>query len=122
MKPLADSMRPQELSEVAGQRELCGEDGILTRVLASGTIPNMIFYGPPGVGKTTVAGILAKKTDKKLYRLNGTTAGTGDIKEIVSELGTMLAPNGVCLLYTSGVSGKCCAGAGCLLSMRRKRQ
>ena len=98
MKPLADSMRPQELSEVAGQRELCGEDGILTRVLASGTIPNMIFYGPPGVGKTTVAGILAKKTDKKLYRLNGTTAGTGDIKEIVSELGTMLAPNGV-LLY-----------------------
>ena len=70
----------------------------LRNIIEGGTIPNMIFYGPSGIGKTTVAGIIAAKTNKRLHRLNGTTASTKDIKEIVDELDTMIAPNGV-LLY-----------------------
>ncbi len=98
MTPLADLMRPKALSEIAGQEHLCGKNGILTKLLASENIPNLIFYGPPGIGKTTAANIIADTTKKKLVKLNGTTAGTADIKAVVDELDTMLAPNGV-LLY-----------------------
>ena len=97
-QPLADALRPQELSEVCGQRHILGESGLLRRIVGSGQIPNMIFYGPSGVGKTTVANIIANKTQRKLCRLNATTASSADIKEIYSQLGTFLAPNGV-LLY-----------------------
>ncbi len=97
-QPLADALRPQELSEVCGQRHILGENGLLRRIVGSGQIPNMIFYGPSGVGKTTVANIIANKTQRKLCRLNATTASSADIKEIYSQLGTFLAPNGV-LLY-----------------------
>lgn len=98
MKPLADSIRPQSLDDVVGQSHLVGKDGIIRKIAQSGNIPNMIFYGPPGVGKTTVATILARMTDKKLFKLNGTSAGSGDIREIISELDTFMAPDGV-LLY-----------------------
>ena len=97
-RPLADEIRPETLDEVVGQKHILGKDGLLRRIIESGNIPNMIFYGPSGVGKTTVASIVAKATNRTLYKLNATTAGISDIKSIISELDTMLAPNGV-LLY-----------------------
>ena len=97
-QPLADLLRPQTLDEVYGQEHILGEGGILRRLVDSGKIPNMIFYGPSGTGKTTVAQIIAKQTNRTLYQLNATTASTADIKQIVAELDTFMAPNGV-LLY-----------------------
>jgi len=97
-RPLADELRPQTLDEVYGQTHILGPGALLRRIIDSGNIPNMIFYGPSGVGKTTVANIIAKQTHRKLCRLNATTASSNDIKEIVSQLDTFLAPEGV-LLY-----------------------
>ena len=97
-QPLADELRPRELSEVYGQDHILGEGAILRRIIESGTVPNLIFYGPSGTGKTTVANIIAEKTRRKLFKLNATTASTADVKAIVSQLDTMLTPNGV-LLY-----------------------
>ena len=97
-QPLADILRPTTLDQVYGQEHILGEGAILRRLIESGNIPNMIFYGPSGTGKTTVANIIAEKTQRKLFKLNATTASTADIKEIVSQLDTFLAPNGV-LLY-----------------------
>ncbi|MCI8422443.1 MAG: replication-associated recombination protein A [Lawsonibacter sp.] len=97
-RPLADEIRPQTLDEVVGQRHILGVDGLLRRVIEGGTIPNLIFYGPSGTGKTTVANIIAQRTNRPLHRLNATTASIGDIKEIMADIGTLLAPEGV-LLY-----------------------
>ena len=97
-QPLADLLRPQSLDEVYGQEHILGEGAILRRLIDSGNIPNLVFYGPSGTGKTTVANIIAKQTNRTLYKLNATTASTADIKDIVSQLDTFLAPNGV-LLY-----------------------
>lgn len=97
-QPLADLLRPTTLDEVFGQEHILGEGAILRRLIASGNVPNMVFYGPSGTGKTTVANIIAQQTNRTLYKLNATTASTADIKEIVSQLDTFLAPNGV-LLY-----------------------
>lgn len=97
-QPLADRIRPDDISLVCGQKHILGEGKPLRNIIERGDIPNMIFYGPSGIGKTTIARIIAAKTNKRLHRLNGTTASTKDIKEIVDELDTMLAPNGV-LLY-----------------------
>ena len=97
-QPLADLLRPTTLDEVYGQEHILGENAILRRLINSGKIPNMVFYGPSGTGKTTVANIIAKQTNRTLYKLNATTASTADIKEIVSQLDTFMAPNGV-LLY-----------------------
>ncbi len=97
-QPLADLLRPNTLDEVFGQEHILGEGAILRRLIDSGNIPNMIFYGPSGTGKTTVANIIAKQTNRTLYQLNATTASTADIKNIVAELDTFMAPNGV-LLY-----------------------
>jgi len=97
-QPLADLLRPQTLSDVFGQDHILGEGAVLRRLINSGNIPNMIFYGPSGTGKTTVAQIIAKQTNRTLYQLNATTASTADIKNIVSQLDTFMAPNGV-LLY-----------------------
>jgi len=97
-QPLADLLRPQTLDEVFGQEHILGKGAILRRLIDSGKIPNMIFYGPSGTGKTTVANIIAKQTNRTLYKLNATTASTADVKEIVAQLDTFLAPNGV-LLY-----------------------
>ena len=97
-QPLADLLRPTTLDEVYGQEHILGKNAILRRLIDSGKIPNMVFYGPSGTGKTTVANIIAKQTNRTLYKLNATTASTADIKEIVSQLDTFMAPNGV-LLY-----------------------
>ena len=96
--PLADKVRPKTVDEVAGQRHLLGEGKILRRIIESRKIPNLIFYGPSGVGKTTVANIIAAESGKKLCYLNATVASTADIKEIIGSIGSLDAANGI-LLY-----------------------
>ena len=96
--PLAERLRPRTLDEIVGQRHLLGPGKPLRRIIESGEIPNMVFYGPPGVGKTTLASIIAARTSRKLVRMNGTTATTADIREVVNQLDTLAAPNGI-LLY-----------------------
>ncbi|MBQ3134351.1 MAG: replication-associated recombination protein A [Oscillospiraceae bacterium] len=97
-RPLADEIRPETLDDVVGQSHILGKDGLLRRIIESGSIPNLIFYGPSGTGKTTVANIIAKQTNRPLHRLNATTASISDIKAIMEEIGTFMAPEGV-LLY-----------------------
>ena len=96
--PLADRLRPEKIEDMVGQKHLLAEGMPLRNILNSGTLPNLIFYGPSGTGKTTLAKIIANTTNRKLHKLNGTNASTADIKEIVSELYTLAAPNGI-LLY-----------------------
>ena len=96
--PLADRLRPQKIEEVAGQKHLLAEGKVLRRIIDSGNVPNLIFYGPSGVGKTTVANIIASTCGKKLHYLNATTASTSDIKEIINTIGTIEAQGGI-LLY-----------------------
>ena len=98
MRPLADEIRPLDLDEVVGQKHILGPGGLLRRIIESGNIPNMVFYGPSGTGKTTVANIIARRTDRTLRRLNATNASLSDIKSIIGELDTLLTPGGV-LLY-----------------------
>ena len=97
-KPLADKMRPECFDDVVGQRHLVGKDGILRRLTENGRVPNMIFFGPPGTGKTTVANIIAKASGMQLYKLNATTASLSDIKEVISGTDNVFSSNGT-LLY-----------------------
>ncbi len=96
--PLADRLRPQSLDEIVGQKHLLGKDKPLRKIIESGTIPNLIFYGPSGVGKTTLANYIARKTNRMFKKLNGTTASTADIKEVFASTDTLMGLNGV-LLY-----------------------
>ena len=95
--PLADRMRPERLDDIAGQRHLFANGAPLRRIIESGVVPNLIFYGPPGTGKTTSARIIAKTAGKRLHTLNGTSATTGDIKDVISEINTIAAPGGLIL-------------------------
>ena len=97
-RPLADEIRPKSLDEVVGQKHLLGPRSMLRRMIESGTAANMIFYGPPGTGKTTIANLIAAQTNKQLYKLNATTASISDIKDILANVGTLMAPGGI-LLY-----------------------
>ncbi len=96
--PLADRIRPKNLNEISGQRHLFSQGAVLRNIIESGNIPNLIFYGPSGTGKTTVARIIAAATNKRLHILNGTSASLSDVKEVISEINTIAAPNGL-LLY-----------------------
>ncbi len=98
MRPLSDILRPETIEEMVGQQHLLGEGKLLRAIADNGEIPNMIFYGPSGVGKTTLARILSAKSNRKLYKLNATTASISDIKEIINDINPFTAPNG-CLLY-----------------------
>ena len=97
-RPLADEIRPKTLDEVVGQRHLLAPGAVLRRLIESGTDANMVFYGPSGTGKTTIANIIAEKTNKALYRLNATTASLQDVKAIMADADTLMAPGGI-LLY-----------------------
>lgn len=96
-QPLADELRPKTLDDVVGQGNILGPKGILRRMIEGGTIPNMIFYGPSGTGKTTVAEIAAARIHRPFYRLNATTASLSEVKAIMEDVGTLLAPEGVVL-------------------------
>lgn len=96
--PLADRLRPQTIDDIVGQHHLLDTGRPLRNIIESGQIPNMVFYGPSGVGKTTLASIIAKQTNRTFRKLNGTTASTSDIKEIFSELDGFSGMNGI-LLY-----------------------
>ncbi|MBR5991340.1 MAG: AAA family ATPase, partial [Clostridia bacterium] len=96
--PLADRLRPETLDDIVGQPHLLGKGKALRNIIESGDIPNLIFYGPSGIGKTTLANIIAKETSKRLYKLNATTASINDIRDIIADVDTLMAPNGI-LLY-----------------------
>lgn len=97
-QPLADRMRPKNFEEIAGQAHLVGKNGILRKLTENKRIPNMIFFGPPGTGKTTVANIIASMSDMQLYKLNATTASIADIKEVINSAENVFSGNGT-LLY-----------------------
>lgn len=96
--PLAERIRPKTLDDIVGQTHLLGENKPLRRIIESGKIPNMIFYGPSGVGKTTVARMIANNANMTMHKLNGTSASIADIKQIVAETETLSGINGI-LLY-----------------------
>ncbi len=96
--PLADRMRPQTIEDMVGQHHLLDEGRALRRIIESGRVPNLIFYGPSGVGKTTLARMIAERADMRLHKLNGTTASAADIKSVVSEVDTLAGVGGI-LLY-----------------------
>ena len=95
--PLAERIRPKTLEDVVGQKHLLSEGKPLRRIIDSGRIPNMIFYGPSGTGKTTVARIIAESTKMSLFKLNGTNACTDDIRQVIAETNTFDGCNGVLL-------------------------
>ena len=97
-QPLADRCRPKDFSEIVGQSHLFGEKGSVTRMVERGYMTNMIFWGPPGTGKTTAAGIIAAQSGMRFHRLNATSASTADVKQVICETGSLIGSNGI-LLY-----------------------
>ena len=97
-RPLADIMRPTSLEDMVGQEHLLKEGSVFRNALNNKKVPNMIFYGPPGTGKTTIANIIAQKSNLSLYKLNGTSASTDDIKKVIGEINSLFNNKGI-LLY-----------------------
>lgn len=96
--PLADKLRPKNISEVVGQGHIIGKDKVINNMIDNKYFPNMIFFGPPGIGKTTVAEIISRVALKKFFKINATNSSLEDIKKIIREVGTLEAKNGI-LLY-----------------------
>ena len=97
-KPLADRMRPQNFDQIVGQSHLVAKNGVLRKLINAGRIPNMVFFGPPGTGKTTIANIIASSSGMQLHKLNATTATLSDVKEVISSTDNLFSNNGT-LLY-----------------------
>ena len=97
-KPLADFLRPESIDEMVGQHHLLDKGSVFRKSIEAGHVNNMVFYGPPGVGKTTLANIIAKSSGLSLYKLNGTSASTDDIKNVIKETDSLLSGKGI-LLY-----------------------
>lgn len=97
-QPIADKLRPKSFDEIAGQSHLISKTGVIRRMVNSGRITNMIFFGPPGTGKTTIANIIAQNSGMELFKLNATTASLSDVKEVISQSGSIFSANGI-LLY-----------------------
>ncbi|MBQ9744781.1 MAG: replication-associated recombination protein A [Clostridia bacterium] len=97
-QPLANKLRPESFDDIVGQEHLVSQNGIIRKMVDSGRITNMIFFGPPGTGKTTLANIIAKRSDMQLYKLNATTASLSDIKEVINQSTNVFSSNGT-LLY-----------------------
>jgi len=97
-RPLADRIRPSDFSDMVGQKHLFGENGAITRMDKNNYITNMIFFGPPGTGKTTAANIIAKKSGMQLFSLNATSASLNDVRDVISQTGTLFGSRGI-LLY-----------------------
>lgn len=95
---LADLLRPQDFADLVGQPHLFGERGVIRRMVEGGRVTNMIFFGPPGTGKTTAASIIARKTEMSFYRLNATTASLSDVKDILNQTNNLFGAGGI-LLY-----------------------
>ena len=97
-QPLADRLRPNSLDDMVGQQHLFGKNGVVRKMLEGGRVTNMIFFGPPGTGKTTAANIVAKQSGMTLYKLNATTASLSDVKDVIAQAGNMFGSAGT-LLY-----------------------
>ncbi len=95
---LADLLRPDDFDGIVGQDHLFGERGVVRRMLAGGRITNMIFFGPPGTGKTTAASIIAKASGMTFRKLNATSASLSDVKDVIAETGNLFGAGGI-LLY-----------------------
>lgn len=91
--PLAERMRPSKLEDLVGQEHLVGENGVIRKTIQTGNIPSMIFWGPPGVGKTTIANIIANEVKKPFHVLSAVSAGVKDIREIIEK--AKLAPRSI---------------------------
>ena len=120
-RPLADEIRPQTLDEVVGQRHILGEEGLLRRIIESGSIPNLVFYGPSGTGKTTVANIIARRTNRPLHRLNATTASISDIKDIIGQSAPCWPPTGCSSTWTRSSTSTRSSSSPCWSSWRTGR-
>ncbi len=97
-QPLADKIRPQSFDDMVGQKHLFGKNGAIRRIVESGYLPNMIFWGPPGIGKTTAANIIAASSGMTLRCLNATSASLSDVREVIAETGSVFGSGGI-LLY-----------------------
>src|SRR5258708_8263507 len=91
--PLAESMRPKTLDDYVGQKHLVGPGAVLRKAIESGALPSMLFWGPPGVGKTTLAYIISQTLDRPFFSLSAINSGVKDIREVI-ETATLLKDNG----------------------------